>query len=38
MKSGGHTETASLDDISLQLIQQYIGSLVGRGPDWPGTP
>lgn len=35
MKYGGHTETALVSDISLQLVRNYIEFLIGRSPDVP---
>ncbi len=35
MKYGGHTETAYLADLSLQLVQKYIEFLTGRSPEPP---
>ncbi|MFE2409966.1 hypothetical protein ACFXDE_16685 [Kitasatospora sp. NPDC059408] len=35
MKFGGHTETAYLADITLQLVQKYIEFLTGRNPEPP---
>ncbi|MEH0548024.1 hypothetical protein OG381_36535 [Streptomyces sp. NBC_00490] len=38
MKYGGHTETAFLADIDLDLVRQYIESLTGRLPEPPQVP
>ncbi|WP_328508344.1 hypothetical protein OG981_53490 [Streptomyces mirabilis] len=38
MRYGGHTETAFLADIDLDLVQKYIESLTGRRPEPPPMP